>query len=72
MEVEWGSEFEKALGRAEIEANSDDQVANVRYKYLLALLRELEELHNRPNFESRTFKRESSARSLRLRQGQVG
>ena len=66
MEVEWGSEFEKALERAEMEANSGDQVANVRYKYLLALLGELEELHNRPNFESRTFKRVRQAKRYEL------
>lgn len=66
MEVEWGSEFERALERAEKEAGRGDPVAKVRYKYLLALLGELEDLPGRPNFESRTFKRVRQARRYEL------
>jgi len=66
MEVEWGREFERALERAEKEANSGDQVANARYQYLLALLGELEDLHGRPEFESRTFKRVRQAKRYEL------
>lgn len=49
-----------------MEVEWGDQVANVRYKYLLALLGELEELHNRPNLESKTFKRVRQAKRYEL------
>ena len=71
MEVEWGGEFEKAFVRAKKEAESGGN-AELRYDQLLGLLRSLAKLETKPIQESPTFKRESGARSLRLRQGQVG
>lgn len=65
MEVEWGSEFERALERAEKEAEQGG-VAEERYDQLLGLLRALANLEAKPVQESPRFKRVRQARRHEL------
>ncbi len=66
MKVEWSPRFEKAFERAKATAITGEAVAQERYNYLRALLAELERLADRPESESRTFKRVRQARRYEL------
>lgn len=81
MEVEWGSEFENAIKRAEREAIAGEGDAIERFAQLHRLLDSLRRLESKPSSESPKYKRVRQSRryelwrvahSLRLRQGQVG
>ena len=65
MEVEWGSQFEKALERARKEAESGGN-AELRYDQLLGLLRAVAKLETKPIQESPRFKRVRQARRHEL------
>jgi len=65
MEVEWGSEFERALERAEIETERGGD-AEERYNQLLGLLRALANLEAKPAQESPGFRRVRQARRHEL------
>jgi len=66
MEVEWGSQFEKALRRAEQEALGGTGEASERFAQLHGLLDSLRRLDNKPSSESPKYKRVRQARRYEL------